>query len=193
MLFLVQHTRKCSSCSASEDKGAGQSASQRRRCPDGVSGACLCKLSGLIYLVGCVLVSALYVAIYGQSQQYFTSPEDVWVPGKVLTVTCIVCRCNLEIECSPREPLAVCVVTYCVLALGGVGSALNAAKKSLSLFSTHPHSQARNLLLHIFFNSVTLPTLSGLHSDGLIVISHSPTGRRSLAMWIPSSISPMAL
>ena len=39
-----------------------------------VTGACLCKLSILIYLLACVLVSALYVAIYGPNELY-TSPE----------------------------------------------------------------------------------------------------------------------
>ena len=39
-----------------------------------MTGACLCKLSILIYLLACVLVSALYVAIYGPNELY-TSPE----------------------------------------------------------------------------------------------------------------------
>ena len=56
-----------------------------------ISGTCLCKFSAVIYLATCVMISALYVAIYGQSQQYFTS-EEVWVPGKVRNNLCV-CTC----------------------------------------------------------------------------------------------------
>ena len=45
-----------------------------------VTGGCLCKISLLVYLAVCILVSALYVAIYGQNQQPF---GEVWIPGKV--------------------------------------------------------------------------------------------------------------
>ena len=54
--------------SKEEEKGGGRFYRVK------VTGACLCKLSILIYLLACVLVSALYVAIYGPNELY-TSPE----------------------------------------------------------------------------------------------------------------------
>ena len=51
-----------------EDKGGGYLTRVR------VTGACLCKLSIVVYLLACVLVSALYVAIYGPNELY-TTPE----------------------------------------------------------------------------------------------------------------------
>lgn len=67
-----------SSTSGEEDKRRAHSSWRRK-----VSGSCLCKLTAVVYLVACVIVSAIYVAIYGQSQQYFASNEETWVPGKV--------------------------------------------------------------------------------------------------------------
>lgn len=47
-----------------------------------ITGGCLCKISLLVYLMVCIIVSALYVAIYGQNQQLF---GEVWIPGKVMS------------------------------------------------------------------------------------------------------------
>lgn len=47
-----------------------------------LSGGCMLKLTAVAYLAACILVSALYVAIYGQHQPY-SSEEEVWIPGKV--------------------------------------------------------------------------------------------------------------
>ena len=47
-----------------------------------VSGSALCKVTVIVYLLGCVLVSALYVAYGGQSQKLFAA-SDAWIPGKV--------------------------------------------------------------------------------------------------------------
>lgn len=46
-----------------------------------LSGGCMLKLTAVAYLAACILVSALYVAIYGQHQPY--NSEEVWIPGKV--------------------------------------------------------------------------------------------------------------
>ena len=81
VLFYVQHSRSSSTSSEYSSPRA------RRSCCSKVSGSSFCKVSALVYLIGCVLVSALYVAIYGQSQQLFVSTEEVWVPGKVRMTT----------------------------------------------------------------------------------------------------------
>ena len=48
-----------------------------------VSGSALCKVTALAYLIGCVLVSALYVALYGGQSQKLFAASDAWIPGKV--------------------------------------------------------------------------------------------------------------
>lgn len=50
----------------------------RRRC--NLSGSCMCKLSVVVYLVTCILISALYVVFFGKNQAIF---GDAWIPGKV--------------------------------------------------------------------------------------------------------------
>lgn len=48
-----------------------------------VSGSALCKVTVIVYLLGCVLVSALYVALYGGQSQKLFAASDAWIPGKV--------------------------------------------------------------------------------------------------------------
>ena len=48
-----------------------------------VSGSALCKVTVVVYLLGCVLVSALYVALYGGQSQKLFAASDAWIPGKV--------------------------------------------------------------------------------------------------------------
>lgn len=48
-----------------------------------LSGSALCKVTVVGYLLGCVLVSALYVALYGGHSQKMFASSDAWIPGKV--------------------------------------------------------------------------------------------------------------
>ena len=51
--------------------------SEERCCQFRTSGTCFCKLFVVVYLMACLLVSALYVAIYGPNELYIlpeTSP-----------------------------------------------------------------------------------------------------------------------
>ena len=48
-----------------------------------VSGSALCKVTVIVYLLGCVLVSALYVALYGGQSQKMFAASDAWIPGMV--------------------------------------------------------------------------------------------------------------
>ena len=61
-----------------------------------ITGRCLCKLSIVVYLVGCVLISAMYVALYGPAQSKHKAGE-AWIPGKVdvhyYACTCIIKLC----------------------------------------------------------------------------------------------------
>jgi len=66
-----------------------------------ITGGCLCKISLLVYLMVCIIVSALYVAIYGQNQQLF---GEVWIPGKVMSTITRGCP---FIVCRSLDPLAV--------------------------------------------------------------------------------------
>ena len=50
-----------------------------------VSGTALCKLIIIAYILSCVLVSALYVALYGGQSQTMFAASDAWIPGKVRT------------------------------------------------------------------------------------------------------------
>jgi hypothetical protein len=63
--------KEASNYSKGDDQG-------RRRCK--VTGSCMCKLSVVFYLAGCILISALYVAFFGKNQAFF---GDAWIPGKV--------------------------------------------------------------------------------------------------------------
>lgn len=49
----------------------------------GITGSCLCKASAVVYVGLCILVSAFYVAEYGQTQQQYFESSNVWIPGKV--------------------------------------------------------------------------------------------------------------
>lgn len=51
-----------------------------------LSGSALCKVTVIGYLLGCVLVSALYVALYGGPSQKMFAASDAWIPGKVREV-----------------------------------------------------------------------------------------------------------
>ena len=89
VIFMKQHSRTSSesSCSGDEQQAdpilptkvveATEDAPSSRR----ISGRCLCKLSIVLYLLGCVLISTLYVIFYGNKQQIFG--EEAWIPGKV--------------------------------------------------------------------------------------------------------------
>jgi hypothetical protein len=92
VIFLKQHSRTSSesSCSGDEQqadpilptKVVGATSSEDAAPPSSrVSGRCLCKLSIVLYLLGCVLISTLYVIFYGNKQQLFG--EEAWIPGKV--------------------------------------------------------------------------------------------------------------
>lgn len=78
LFFLAGTHSRNSSTSSSEPDLGDEKAEEKKRCH--VTGGCLCKISLLVYLAVCILVSALYVAIYGQNQQPF---GEVWIPGKV--------------------------------------------------------------------------------------------------------------
>ena len=93
VIFMKQHSRTSSesSCSGDEQqadpilptKVVGATGSEDAAPPSSsrVSGRCLCKLSIVLYLLGCVLISTLYVIFYGNKQQIFG--EEAWIPGKV--------------------------------------------------------------------------------------------------------------
>lgn len=94
-----------------EKKGIASTAGERRGCLSRVSvtGSCLCKLSIVIYLLACVLVSALYVAIYGPNELY-TSPDVGHPrPGSLSGEVCgggvlCVCTCVCTPTSSPSLP-----------------------------------------------------------------------------------------
>lgn len=90
VIFLKRHSRTSSESSCSGDEQQAdpilptstkvepqENAPSSRR----VSGRCLCKLSIVLYLLGCVLIATLYVIFYGNKQQIFG--EEAWIPGKV--------------------------------------------------------------------------------------------------------------
>ncbi len=173
-VFYVQHSRSSSSssrCHSGEEKEveAGRPP-KRRRC------ACLCKVSGLFYLVGCVLVSALYVAVYGQSQQYFAaSTEEVWVPGKVLL--------PLLTSLVPRPFRMVWERDYLL-----TGTRFIWSPPPTHIYThARTHSQPRSHRLPPPPYSLTPPIQSGLRSGGPSMTAHSPTGLPSPATLIPSS------
>ena len=82
-----------------------------------LSGSALCKVTVVVYLLGCVLVSALYVALYGGHSQKMFASSDAWIPGKVglqhktgTFLSVILCECVC---------VSVCVcVCMCVRAMG---------------------------------------------------------------------------
>ena len=78
LFFLAGRHSRNSSTSSSEPDLKEEKVEEKKRCH--VTGGCLCKISLLVYLAVCILVSALYVGIYGQNQQPF---GEVWIPGKV--------------------------------------------------------------------------------------------------------------
>ena len=84
-VFFVQHSRESSlssSCGSLEQETKDEKVRTQKDCSSKITGSCLCKVSAVVYVGLCVLVSALYVAVYGQTQQYF-EPSNVWIPGKV--------------------------------------------------------------------------------------------------------------
>ena len=58
-----------------------------------VSGSCLCKLFVVMYLLACLLISALYIAIYGPNELYLTpeAPHLLPEPAKVCKLILYVC------------------------------------------------------------------------------------------------------
>lgn len=55
--------------------------------PEATFGNRGCKIFALVYLVGCILVSAFYVIAYGKNQHAYFYTEEVWVPGTVTNVS----------------------------------------------------------------------------------------------------------
>ena len=55
--------------------------------PEGHSGNRSCKIFALVYLAGCIIVSAVYVVAYGKNQHVYFYSEEVWVPGTVNNVS----------------------------------------------------------------------------------------------------------
>lgn len=55
--------------------------------PETTSGNRGCKIFALVYLAGCILVSAFYVIAYGKNQHAYFYTEEVWVPGSVSNVS----------------------------------------------------------------------------------------------------------
>lgn len=64
-----------------EDEGEEERKSIWKR----ISGSALCKVTVIVYLLACLLVSALYVALYGGQSQKLFAASDAWIPGKVGT------------------------------------------------------------------------------------------------------------
>lgn len=89
VIFMKQHSRTSSESSCSGDEQQADpilptkvvEATENAPSSSRVSGRCLCKLSIVLYLLGCVLISTLYVIFYGNKQQIFG--EEAWIPGKV--------------------------------------------------------------------------------------------------------------
>ena len=88
VIFLKRHSRTSSesSCSGDEQQADPILPAKVEKTEDAppsrrVSGRCLCKLSIVLYLLACVVVSTLYVIFYGNKQQLFG--EEAWIPGKV--------------------------------------------------------------------------------------------------------------
>lgn len=101
VIFMKGHSRTSSESSCSGDEQQAdpilptkvvEAASSEDAAPSSsrVSGRCLCKLSIVLYLLGCVLISTLYVIFYGNKQQIFG--EEAWVPGKVGVVAKEICK-----------------------------------------------------------------------------------------------------
>ena len=105
VIYLKQRTRSSSESSCSDDEQVNPilptkvepdpttSAGGQRR----VTGRCLCKLSIVFYLLGCVVISTLYVIFYGNKQQLF---GEAWIPGKVggATCTCTMYCCPVRVH-----------------------------------------------------------------------------------------------
>ena len=88
VIYLKRHSRSSSESSCDGDEQSDPILSTKvepeedRTCRSRVTGRCLCKLSILLYLLGCVLISTLYVIFYGNKQPGF---GEAWIPGKVKT------------------------------------------------------------------------------------------------------------
>ena len=67
-----------------------------------VSGSPLCKVTVVVYLLGCVVVSALYVSLYGSSSQKMFAASDAWIPGKVGSIyflRVVYTLCEITVGC----------------------------------------------------------------------------------------------
>lgn len=67
-----------------EDEMEAKSPESDSCCHIKTSGTCFCKLFVVAYLIACLLVSALYVAIYGPNELYITPQKHpITIPSKV--------------------------------------------------------------------------------------------------------------
>lgn len=86
VIYLKNRSRSSSESSCSGDEQANPilptkvDTCEDSGCRKRVTGRCLCKFSIVLYLLGCVLISTLYVIFYGNKQQIF---GEAWIPGKV--------------------------------------------------------------------------------------------------------------
>ena len=108
LFFLAGHHSRNSSTSSSEPDLKEEKVEEKKRCH--VTGGCLCKISLLVYLAVCILVSALYVGIYGQNQQPF---GEVWIPGKVGGHTHLVLQAR-PTSTKEEKSLVNCIYKLCL-------------------------------------------------------------------------------
>jgi len=156
LFFLAGTHSRNSSTSSSEPDLRDEKAEEKKRCH--VTGGCLCKISLLVYLAVCILVSALYVAIYGQNQQPF---GEVWIPGKVGRAT----------------PTKFTHKTFTM----HTHTSLMHTQSISPCFSPHLMNTINPTKV-----SMTTRTRNGYLSDGRTTTSHFQTGQLSLAVLVLS-------
>ena len=78
-----KHTTAPCSPPPPRKRDGGPEREERRSIWKRLSGSALCKVTVVVYLLSCVLVSALYVALYGGHSQKMFASSDAWIPGKV--------------------------------------------------------------------------------------------------------------
>ena len=106
-IFVLGHHSRSSSTSSTSSLSDDEFTEVRpkkqlqelKQCRRRISGSCLCKITVLVYLAGCILVSALYVAIYGSKQQQQQFGNEAWIPGKVQY--CSLFLCSLQPYSAP--------------------------------------------------------------------------------------------
>ena len=83
-LYFVQSAEeKHTTAPPPRKRDGGPEREERRSIWKRLSGSALCKVTVVGYLLSCVLVSALYVALYGGHSQKMFASSDAWIPGKV--------------------------------------------------------------------------------------------------------------